>query len=272
MKRGCSLVPPTTTSMIMSNKTSGERWRQITSFLVSTDELSDLTGLNSRKSSDLLVTLGLSTMAVFASAAGNSTEPSVSGTRTLSMSTKLSASSEAKKKRRYRFFFLIIKERIHMNNIKQVFTLMFVLFALTFSNKVSFSELSEKVIAMADERVLHKEQKVKKERQKVNSLTEEDRVAKAVAKLYKTTKYKDTKKVVKLVYKHARKQKIKPMLVIGLIASESGFRRTAVSSHGAIGYTQVLPKYHQDKIAGRDVFDPKVNIEVGIKILSYCIS
>lgn len=158
-----------------------------------------------------------------------------------------------------------------MNNIKQVFTLMFVLFALTFSNKVSFSELSEKVIAMADEHVLHKEQKVKKERQKVNSLTEEDRVAKAVAKLYKTTKYKDTKKVVKLVYKHARKQKIKPMLVIGLIASESGFSRTAVSSHGAIGYTQVLPKYHQDKIAGRDVFDPKVNIEVGIKILSDCI-
>lgn len=158
-----------------------------------------------------------------------------------------------------------------MSNAKHAFIFVFLLFALTFSNQISFAELSEKVIAMADDYRVNQEQENKKERQRINHITEEDRVAKAVAKLYKTVKYKDTKKVVKLVYKHARKQKIKPMLVIGLIASESGFRRTAVSSHGAIGYTQVLPKYHQDKIAGRDVFDPKVNIEVGIKILSDCI-
>lgn len=159
-----------------------------------------------------------------------------------------------------------------MNDIKTVVALLFFFFASIFAKDLSFSELPQSVVSLATEQHrLMKDETKKKERQKTQQSSEEERVAKAVSRIYKNVKLSDAKKVVRLVYKHAKKQRIKPTLVVGLIASESGFRRTVVSSHGAVGYAQVMPKYHQDKIAGRDIFDPKVNIEVGVKILGDCL-
>lgn len=60
-------------------------------------------------------------------------------------------------------------------------------------------------------------------------------------------------------------------LVIGLIAAESSFNPKAKSHVGAAGYAQVWAKWHLDKIAGRDIYDPKVNIEVAVRYLRECI-
>lgn len=60
-------------------------------------------------------------------------------------------------------------------------------------------------------------------------------------------------------------------LVIGLIAAESSFNPRAKSHVGAAGYAQVWAKWHQDKIAGRDIYNPRVNIEVAVRFLRECI-
>ena len=61
-------------------------------------------------------------------------------------------------------------------------------------------------------------------------------------------------------------------LLVGLITVESRFNTKAVSSHGAKGLTQVMPRYHKAKIKGRDIFDPRVGIEVGSLVLRDCLN
>lgn len=76
--------------------------------------------------------------------------------------------------------------------------------------------------------------------------------------------------LVRYVYAQAKAYGLQGELVMGLIAAESSFRPSVKSNIGAVGYTQVWPKWHQDKIRGRDIYDPYVNIEVGIQFLSEC--
>lgn len=76
--------------------------------------------------------------------------------------------------------------------------------------------------------------------------------------------------VVNYVYYYAEKYSIRPALLLGIISAESSFKRKAVSSHGAMGYYQVMPRYHRNKIQGRNVFDTAVNIQVGAMILNDC--
>lgn len=61
-------------------------------------------------------------------------------------------------------------------------------------------------------------------------------------------------------------------LLVGIITVESRFNPRAVSSHGAKGITQVMPQYHKSKIKGRDIFDPRVGIEVGSLIFRDCLN
>jgi len=107
---------------------------------------------------------------------------------------------------------------------------------------------------------------------KNNSSNNKVKIAKAIDKLYKNISYKEAIKVVDETYKYADKYSIKATLVLGLIATESNFNRTVKSKDGAIGYTQVVPKWHADKIKGRNLRDPMVNIEVGMKILRECLN
>ncbi len=99
---------------------------------------------------------------------------------------------------------------------------------------------------------------------------EQIKLAKAIDRIYKNVSYSEALSIVKVTYIYARKHSIKPTLALGLIAAESGFNRRARSAHGAIGYTQVVPKWHQDKIKGRNLEDTHVNIQVGMKVLSDC--
>ena len=62
-----------------------------------------------------------------------------------------------------------------------------------------------------------------------------------------------------------------PLLIIAVIAVESGFNPIAESVAGARGLMQIIPKYHSDKLeehgGHQAVFDPAANIVVGAQIL-----
>ena len=69
----------------------------------------------------------------------------------------------------------------------------------------------------------------------------------------------------------AEKYKLDPRLVIGVIAAESSFIPSSKSWVGAVGYMQVWPRWHQDRIRGRDITNPYINIEVGVNYLNWCL-
>ncbi|CAG0933015.1 MAG: Membrane-bound lytic murein transglycosylase C [Rhodocyclaceae bacterium] len=63
---------------------------------------------------------------------------------------------------------------------------------------------------------------------------------------------------------------VDPMLIIAVMAIESGFNPIAESPMGAQGLMQIIPRYHQDKlgkISGDSLLDPAANIHVGAMIL-----
>jgi len=65
---------------------------------------------------------------------------------------------------------------------------------------------------------------------------------------------------------------IDPLLIVAMMAIESSFNPVAVSSMGAQGLMQVIPRYHQDKIGdarGKNpLFDPQLNVRVGTQVLA----
>lgn len=72
-------------------------------------------------------------------------------------------------------------------------------------------------------------------------------------------------------FRAGTEHRVDPLLILAVMAVESRFNPVAESSHGAKGLMQVLPKYHQDKLAahGGDaaLLDPVLNIEIGTRIL-----
>jgi soluble lytic murein transglycosylase-like protein len=92
----------------------------------------------------------------------------------------------------------------------------------------------------------------------------------AISSLYTHVSFEKALRIVEVTHQYAEKYEFKPTLLLGIIAAESSFKQHVTSSHGAVGYTQVLPKYHQDKIKNRDLFNIHVNLEVGSRILGDC--
>lgn len=63
-------------------------------------------------------------------------------------------------------------------------------------------------------------------------------------------------------------------LVLAVIEKESSFNEKAVSSVGAKGLMQIIPKYHTDRMNHlncTDLFDPKQNVTVGVDFLAELI-
>ena len=62
-----------------------------------------------------------------------------------------------------------------------------------------------------------------------------------------------------------------PLLIVAIMAVESSFNPRAVSTMGAQGLMQVIPRYHEDKIGKRQgryaLFDPELNVRVGTLVL-----
>ena len=74
-----------------------------------------------------------------------------------------------------------------------------------------------------------------------------------------------------VIYDAAMQEGIRPQMAFRLVQIESGFRRTAVSSAGAIGLTQLKPSTAQwvDPTVSRDLlFDTSTNLRVGFRYLS----
>ena len=69
-----------------------------------------------------------------------------------------------------------------------------------------------------------------------------------------------------------KKKGIDPAITLGIIKAESNYRTTAKSGYGAKGLMQVVPRWHRDKIKGRNVYDPRTNIEVGTQVLYDCLN
>lgn len=74
--------------------------------------------------------------------------------------------------------------------------------------------------------------------------------------------------IARAVLDAANRFAMSPVLLLGVIATESGFNRRAVSPAGAKGLMQVLPSAHPQLVSGgKDLSDPVINVTIGSSIL-----
>ena len=75
-------------------------------------------------------------------------------------------------------------------------------------------------------------------------------------------------RIVKSVDKYTHLYKVDPVTVFKIIQTESNFNPDAKSkSCNCIGLMQIIPRWHKDKIRGRNLSNIEVNVEVGVRIL-----
>lgn len=97
------------------------------------------------------------------------------------------------------------------------------------------------------------------------------RVRDYVAKRYRVPT-KMLEPVLAAAEHNGRNSGIDPLLIVAMMAIESSFNPVAVSSMGAQGLMQVIPRFHMDKIGdarGKNpLFDPQINVRVGTQVLA----
>ena len=81
----------------------------------------------------------------------------------------------------------------------------------------------------------------------------------------------ETKKIVNHAWKAGERHGVDPILLLSIAAVESSFNPQAVSSAGAKGLLQALPRAHPEKFArlqeqGRSPFDPEASLDLGGQI------
>lgn len=82
------------------------------------------------------------------------------------------------------------------------------------------------------------------------------------------------KELASSLVKESENHNLSLRLMLAVVKTESNFKQYAISSAGALGFWQVLPKYHLDKIAvleNKNLYDPKSNSALGAEILKKCI-
>jgi soluble lytic murein transglycosylase-like protein len=81
-----------------------------------------------------------------------------------------------------------------------------------------------------------------------------------------------TQDLVGAAFRAAELTNLDPLLILAVAAVESGFNPIAESAYGATGLMQVVPRYHEERLAfhggPETVLDPQTNIRVGAEILS----
>ncbi len=76
------------------------------------------------------------------------------------------------------------------------------------------------------------------------------------------------------IYDIALAEGVNPGLAFSVVRVESGFRRTAVSSMGAIGYTQIKPstaRWLDPTVETRDLFNAEVNLHLGFRYFRHLL-
>lgn len=74
-------------------------------------------------------------------------------------------------------------------------------------------------------------------------------------------------RIAPLIIQSSEKYDIDPILVAAVIRQESSYRSNVTSSAGAVGLTQVIPRYWQQTCPG-NLFDESTNINCGSYILT----
>lgn len=85
-----------------------------------------------------------------------------------------------------------------------------------------------------------------------------------------STKHRIPADLATAIYDIAISEGIDPSLAFSLVRVESGFTRRAVSSAGAVGYTQVMPKtafWMQPGLRYEDLFERDTNLRLGFRYL-----
>lgn len=88
------------------------------------------------------------------------------------------------------------------------------------------------------------------------------------------TRYGISRELAEDIYDAARAERIDPRLAYGLVNTESAFKLRAVSSVGARGLTQVMPRTARWLVPGttaEDLFDPHTNLRIGFRYLRYLL-
>ena len=74
-------------------------------------------------------------------------------------------------------------------------------------------------------------------------------------------------RVAPIIIQTADRYNMDPLLIAAVIRQESSYRTTVVSNAGAVGLTQVIPRYWQNECPG-DLFNEYININCGSYILT----
>lgn len=74
-------------------------------------------------------------------------------------------------------------------------------------------------------------------------------------------------RVSPMIVQSAQRYDVDPLLLAAMIQQESSYRSHVVSSAGAVGLTQVMPRYWQQTCPG-DLFQENININCGTFILA----
>jgi soluble lytic murein transglycosylase-like protein len=96
-------------------------------------------------------------------------------------------------------------------------------------------------------------------------------VVKMISKENNKLQAKDITRIVNAVFTETKKHNIDPLFMLSLIRHESRYNPRARSRAGALGLTQVIPRWHRDKIRGRNIMNIETNIEVGTQVLADCL-
>lgn len=74
-------------------------------------------------------------------------------------------------------------------------------------------------------------------------------------------------RIAPMILQHAEQYDVDPLLLAAMIRQESSYRSGVISPAGAVGLTQVIPRYWQQTCQG-DLFDENTNIQCGTFILA----
>lgn len=74
-------------------------------------------------------------------------------------------------------------------------------------------------------------------------------------------------RIAPMIVQNAEQYHVDPLLLAAMIRQESSYRSYVISPAGAVGLTQVIPRYWQQSCQG-DLFDENTNIQCGTYILA----